>query len=126
MAYQSSKISVVEELDDDKVGSLECAHNCHDHVHDFSLSNVAEENYTVLHTKENVLQGNCKEKRKILNKYRYGEYKILLGAAWMYPEAWRDYMRFPEVYLLTLHIQQIMKVGHCFFYVGVMLMGKFL
>ena len=100
MSYQSSKVSVsnVEEdhIDNVDIGCLECSHNCHGSSYDFCNDNMLERSETIAFD-DTSLESNCFQKREILNKYRYGDYKILLGAAWMYPDAWREYMRFPEV-----------------------------
>ena len=49
---------------------------------------------------KNSLQFNSCTKRKTLNIYCYGDCKIPLGAAWMYPEAYGYYMRFTKVFFI--------------------------
>ena len=99
MSYQSSKVSILnveqDEIAKSDIGCLEFSYNCHGSSNDFCTNNTEERSETIVFD-DNAIESNCFQKRETLNKYRYSN-KILLGAAWMYPDAWHEYMRFPEV-----------------------------
>ena len=42
------------------------------------------------------IKGRCHQ-REVLKKYKYSNIKVFIAAAWIIPEGFRDYMRFPEV-----------------------------